>query len=87
MSERIACSRACQFCGKTTSIILTRKGVEQIANRLGLNQETHLQTYLGDIKGVAVYKCGKCGKQNYGKGLFCRNCGCKLKESDNGRSD
>lgn len=87
MSDKIAYSRACQHCGKTSSIILTRKGIEMLANRLGINQEPYNQTYLGDINGIAVYKCVKCGRQNYGKGLFCRNCGCKLKESDNGRSD
>lgn len=53
---------------------------ELIKSGLVVDDRVYTQTYLGDIKAVAVYKCEKCGQNNYGKGFFCRVCGCKLKE-------
>ena len=45
--------------------------------------KTYNQTLLGDIRGVAVYKCNKCGNRIYGKGNYCRVCGVKVKEKNN----
>lgn len=45
-----------------------------------MKDKVYNQTLLGDIRGIAVYKCEKCGSRIYGKGGYCRNCGAKLKE-------
>ena len=53
---------------------------ELIKSGLVVDDVVYSQSYLGDIQGISVYKCEKCGQRIYGKGVFCRACGCKLKE-------
>lgn len=50
-----------------------------------MKDKIYKQIYIGDIRGISVYKCENCHKLIYGKGGYCRICGVRLKEKDNER--
>lgn len=49
-------------------------------NEIEKNDKIFEQTFIGDIRGIVVYKCENCKNRIYGFGNFCRKCGVKLKE-------